>query len=61
MTEDSLSFELTNSERRIAHAANRRFGNMAGRRIYSQLFVRYSASVPADGILMSIRINNELL
>jgi hypothetical protein len=27
---------------------NRRFGNMAGRRIYAQLFVRYSASVPAD-------------
>ncbi|RYZ18360.1 MAG: alpha/beta hydrolase, partial [Chitinophagaceae bacterium] len=25
-----------------------RFGNMAGRRIYSQFFVRYSASVPAD-------------
>ena len=24
------------------------FGNMAGRRIYSQLFVRYSASVPGD-------------
>jgi len=27
--------------------ANIRFGNMAGQRIYSQLFVRYSASVPA--------------
>ncbi len=25
MTEDSLSFELTNSERRIAHAANKGF------------------------------------
>ena len=25
-----------------------RFGNMAGRRIYAQLFVRYSAFVPAD-------------
>ena len=25
MTEDSLSFELTNSERRIAHAANKEF------------------------------------
>ncbi len=24
-------------------AYNRRFGNMAGRRIYSQLFARYSA------------------
>jgi hypothetical protein len=29
-------------------AANIRFGNTAGRRIYSQLFVRYSASVLAD-------------
>jgi hypothetical protein len=27
---------------------NRRFGNMTGRPIYAQLFVRYSASVPAD-------------
>lgn len=27
---------------------NRRFGNMAGRQIYAQLFVCYSASVPAD-------------
>ncbi len=31
-----------------ARTANIRFGNMAGQRIYSQLFVRYSASVPAD-------------
>ena len=41
-------------------AYNRRFGNMEGRRIYSQLFVRYSASVPADGKLIGSRINNEL-
>ena len=38
---------------------NIRFGNMAGRRIYSQLFFRYSASVPADERLMSSRINND--
>lgn len=30
-------------------APNIRFSNLAGQRIYSQLFVRYSASVPADG------------
>jgi hypothetical protein len=29
-------------------AQNIRFGNMAERRIYSQLFVRYPALVPAD-------------
>ena len=29
-------------------AYNTRFGNMAGRRIYSQLFIRYLAFVPAD-------------
>ena len=47
-------------------AHNRRFGNMAGRRIYSQLFVRQSALVPsdeslysADGTLLSISNNNE--
>jgi len=33
---------------RIKTAHNRRFGNMAGRRIYAHLSVRYSASVPAD-------------
>jgi hypothetical protein len=32
----------------IKTTAYRRFGNMAGRRIYSQLFVRYLASVPTD-------------
>lgn len=34
---------------------------MAGQRIYAQLFVRYSASVPADELKPSNRINNELL
>jgi hypothetical protein len=29
-------------------APNSRFGNMAGRRIYSQLFIRKSPSGPAD-------------
>jgi hypothetical protein len=36
------------SWRESGDADNRRFGIMAGRRIYSQLFVRYWASVPAD-------------
>jgi len=42
-------------------AYNIRFGNMAGRRIYAQLFVLYSASVPARRIRPVKRINNELL
>jgi hypothetical protein len=39
-------FSLTHRDEGRTH--NRRFGNMTGRRIYSQLFVLYSASVPAD-------------
>ena len=31
-----------------AHAANLAVGNMAGRRIYSQLFIRYLAAVLTD-------------
>jgi hypothetical protein len=33
---------------RTAEYADNRPGNMAGRQIYSQFFVRYSASVSAD-------------
>ena len=47
----SIYFDWRNNsklERQTKTAAYIRFGNMAGRRIYSQLFVRYSASVPAD-------------
>jgi len=38
-------------------AHNIRFGNMAGRRIYSQLFVRYWASVPADEYSRALVLN----
>ena len=46
-----ISWETTNNEvcrqtKTIARTANRRFGNMAGRRIYTQLFVRYQHNDP---------------
>jgi hypothetical protein len=59
--EKKAELELKRREAKEKTATNRRFGNMAGRRIYAKLFVRYSASVPADGIQMSSKINNELL
>ena len=36
----SANFDRQNLVARVAHAANRRFGNMAGRRIYPHLLVR---------------------
>jgi hypothetical protein len=39
MTEDSLSFELTNSVRRIAHAANKGFA-LAGVPCFAYTFVQ---------------------
>ena len=42
----SNNFKTPNKEKGMR--TPRRFGNMAGRRIYSQLFVLYSSSVPAD-------------
>ena len=44
MTEDSLSFELTNSERRIAHAANKGFA-IAGVLCFADTFVQGGSSV----------------
>jgi hypothetical protein len=41
-----LRQKLDELEERLT--ASRRFGSMAGRPIHAQLFVRYSASVPAD-------------
>jgi len=45
----------------VNSAPNRRFGNMAGRRIYSRLFVRYWAFVPADEQLFGFSSFNQLL
>ena len=44
MTEDSLTFELTNSERRIAHAANKGFA-LAGVPCFADTFVQGGSSV----------------
>lgn len=43
MTEDTLSFELTNCERRIAHAANKGFAT-AGVPCFADTFVQGGSS-----------------
>ena len=63
-TKNVLLQHLKNSEKNVAkmaQACNKRFGNMAGRRIYSQLFVRYWAVARADEYLFGFSSYHHLL